>query len=307
MFLKRFPRRLYSNTGPAMDLTHSQTAALHTFKKKLRAGHYNFETTACLCGEKKDRLISAIDRFGLNVRTVLCKQCGLMRTDPQMTITSLNNFYEEDYRLLYGGEERASDEFYEEQLKRGEHVVSFLNTHFSASSSVQLVFDIGCGAGGMLAAFHEAGCTAIGCDLGSTYLEYGRNKGLILEHGNSEVLSKYGKADLIMLNHVLEHFKDPVTEVRKISRILDDDGLIYIELPGILSIKETYGDLILYLQNAHLFHFTLKTLTALMSRAGFELVKGNQNIQALYRKSNLSAVRSGKLEYLRIINYLWRI
>ncbi|MDX2479305.1 MAG: class I SAM-dependent methyltransferase, partial [Desulfuromusa sp.] len=173
-----------------------------------------------------------------------------MRTDPQMTRESLVNFYQEDYRVLYGGEERATDDFFKQQLIRGEHVIQFTREWFSASSPEQLVFDIGCGAGGLLMPFHEAGCRAIGCDLGREYLEYGRAKGLIMEHGDSEVLSHYGKADLIMLNHVIEHFKNPEKEIRRIAELLTDDGLIYVELPGVLSIKETYGDLLLFLQNA---------------------------------------------------------
>jgi hypothetical protein len=39
-----------------------------------------------------------------------------------------------------------------------------------------------------------------------------------------------------------------------------------------------------YLQNAHLYHFTLGTLTDLLASEGFTLVKGDQEIGAFFQK-----------------------
>ncbi|MCK5605251.1 methyltransferase domain-containing protein, partial [Candidatus Pacearchaeota archaeon] len=149
-----------------------------------------------------------------------------------------------------------------------------------------------------------AGFLTYGCDLGSKYLEYGRERGLLLEHGEIDSLSKYGPAQLIFLNHVLEHFKFPVKSIEGLSNLLVDDGYLYIELPGIFNMHNTYGDFLLFLQNAHLYHFTLDTLTCVMSRAGFRLVKGDQTIRALYQKKNNMSQRTVDREFFRILRYL---
>lgn len=58
----------------------------------------------------------------------------------------------------------------------------------------------------------------------------------------------------------------------------------------------------MFLQNAHLYHFTLASLTALLSQADFELVKGDEYIHALFKKGNLH--QKPRNQYYWILLYL---
>jgi hypothetical protein len=94
--------------------------------------------------------------------------------------------------------------------------------------------------------------------------------------------------------------------LRSIANLLTKDGYIYIELPGILKIQEAYGDILLFLQNAHLYHFTLKTLTYIMNQTGFKLVKGSEDIHALYQKqSDIQFNLIHQNQFLKILLYLY--
>jgi SAM-dependent methyltransferase len=294
---------------PLEILEENQILALNNFKNKITDNHYQFEEVPCLCGQNHSILISPIDRYGLSVPTRLCRNCGLMWTSKRLTQPSLEKFYQEDYRAIYVGNPQAPESFFNNQVEQGKRIYEFVKSHLELERRENLtVFEIGCGAGGILMPFKLANCSVFGCDLGAEYLQKGREKGLVLEEGEAEVLSKYGKADLVILSHVLEHFPVPLSSLNEITKLLKDDGCIYIEVPGILNIHRSYKDILLFLQNAHLYHFTLTSLIYFMNQANFQLVKGNQYIQALFqvrKTTELSQTTNKKESFWKILIYLY--
>jgi len=297
--------RLYAQTEPVERLNTTQQNALEAFKRKVWEGEYSFEDAPCLCGGNDSLLIGTCDRYGLPVHTHLCRYCGVMWTNPRMTENSLKKFYEEDYRSIYVGSPQAPDSFFREQVEHGQRVYNYVKSCIKEPSKEQLkVFDVGCGAGGTLIPFKKNGWFAFGCDLGEEYLIRGKEEGLILEHGDLRVLSQYGPANLVILSHVLEHFPNPADDLNEISELLGESGYIYVEVPGIFKIHNTYGDVLLFLQNAHLYHFTLNSLSSLMAQAGFKLVKGDENINALFQKSRNVEWAAGENECSQILQYI---
>ena len=298
--------RFYQQHTPKVKLSQQQLHALEEFKLKLKNGVYHFVDVPCLCGNKSGKLIAHRDRYGLPVHTHLCKLCGTMWTSPRMTEDSLSDFYNIDYRPIYVGTQIAKEDFFAEQIQHGRRIYKFVSSEMN-NTQQPIVFDVGCGAGGALIPFAEASWSTFGCDLGGDFLERGRKSGLVLKQGDINVLKEHGLASLVILSHVLEHFPDPLHSIQQISRSLTSDGYVYVELPGIFSIHETYGDLMRFLQNAHLYHFTLTTLTSLMSKVGFRLVKGNEEIYALFQKDNTTMICSSSGEFQRISKYLYFI
>src|SRR5262245_58042976 len=68
----------------------------------------NNATPACsipcnLCGSRAVEEVSLRDRVGHYLRTVICRGCGLVWTDPRPTAAEVKQFYAEDYRLQYKG------------------------------------------------------------------------------------------------------------------------------------------------------------------------------------------------------------
>lgn len=295
--------RYRSLAAPIVFLNKNQVLALQGFRERLGKGFYQFEHVSCLCGSLESRLVAQRDRYALPVSTHICKRCGLMWTSPRMTVGSLAAFYDLDYRPVYVGCEQAPEEFFTSQVERGRLISEFVAPHFAVSGS-HTVFDVGCGAGGVLVPFVQAGWRAHGCDLDGHYLLRGRAEGLCLEKGDVTVLEKYGPGDLVILSHVLEHLTNPKQSLRQLSLLTTDSACLYVELPGVLSIHKTYGDLLRFLQNAHLCHFTLKTLSALMAQAGFLLVEGNEDIRAIYRKDRSVMQVDTTDQYGKVMRYL---
>ena len=299
-----FFTNMLSPGAATISLNDCQQDALEKFQVKLNRGTYSFEEVSCLCGNKDDYLIAKRDRYGLDCDTCLCKKCGLLRTRKRLASNSLAKFYNEDYRPIYVGDIEAPDSFFLEQIEHGKNIYQFVASKIDLDRS-KTIFEVGCGAGGILLPFKESGHSTFGCDLGSNYLQRGKDAGLSLEHGDIDVLAQFGKANLVILSHVLEHFEDPILELRKISDSLVDDGYLYIEVPGIFAIGKDYGLTINFLQNAHLYHFTLNTLTFVLAQAGFKLVWGDENVCALFQKSNDVEVAYNPKEARSILNYLY--
>lgn len=289
---------------PLEQLSDLQKDALNRFSEKVSKGYYKFEKSSCLCGKEDGALISSRDRYTLPVNTNLCRACGSMWTTPRMTEDTLSNFYEEDYRPIYVGAEESSDDFFTNQINQGEKIYRFTKPYIKDAKEFK-VFDIGCGAGGVLIPFKKSGCQTFGSDLGSQYLQRGRDEGLTLENGEAVSLRQYGSANLIILSHVLEHFPYPLKSIQEIASLLVDEGYVYVELPGVFSIHKTYGDTLLFLQNAHLYHFTLNTLASLMAKAGFKLVQGDESICALFQKTNSVIETDSTNQYQKVLRYLY--
>jgi len=207
--------------------------------------------------------------------------------------------------LIYVGAKEPNSVFFNNQIEHGTSILQFLDNIYPLNKET-IIFDIGCGSGGTLIPFKELGCKTYGCDYGSIYLEYGRKNGLTLEHGGYLKLQKYGKANIIILSHVLEHFENPLKDLNNIYSLLgDEDCLIYVELPGIFHIHRSYIELLRFFQNAHLFHFTLETLNWIMVHTGYSLVKGDQFIHALYKKNKSYNYSIDNTLYLKIIIYFY--
>ena len=300
---------------PVLRLNDTQRDRVHRVLEKIRTGTYVLQDAACTCGETDAGiLIAKKDRYGLPVETRLCRGCGVLRTSPRFDSGSLVRFYEDDFRPMYdpgfGGDAPDLPRLFGAEALRGRFVRDFVRP-YTGKRQGPVVFDVGCGLGGVLLPFVEDGWTGYGCDLDGESLAYGRTRGLTLVKGRLQDLAgKYGEADLIVMSHVLEHIESPPEFLAEVNRALKEDGLLYIELPGVFHIHRAYGDIMAFLQNAHLYHFSLKTLTDLATGKGFRLVRGSEHVHALFRKDGGSRGPprgSAGYYYIKILIYLMGI
>jgi SAM-dependent methyltransferase len=283
-------KRLNVPGKPLLSLNKNQTSAILKFREAIDSGTYLLSSNSCLCGERDDVLVACCDRYGLEMKTVLCRSCGLMRTDPYLDGESVVHFYEMNYRQIYAGDAQPSPDFFDQQVIHGREIIHFLE--MAGVAPLGRVLEVGCGAGGILQAFRQNGSEVAGCDFGKPFLEYGLQQGLRLEFGDVISLVRYTPAHLVILSHVLEHFRDPVGELRKVRSLLDSNGYLYVEVPGLFCIGEAYvwGDVGRYLQNAHVYHLCLESLDYVLSLAGFSRMKGDEKIRAIYHRSDVTSL-----------------
>ena len=298
--------RLSSINTKVPELSDVQLKAREILLAKLNSKEYRLIDNPCPTCDSGDGdlLVAQIDRYALPVITKLCKTCGLMRTDPIMTEDSYQDFYQHYYRSLYSGSEIATEVFYSDQFHRGTKLHKFLSSRVALEGKT--ILEVGVGAGGILSALCQSGAVGIGCDYGDAYLTYARSKGLDVRSGG---LSQFPEnaADVIVYSHVLEHISDLEAELVEVRRVLRNEGTLLINVPGVLSIHRDYaGDLLQYLQNAHLFHFTKNSLNRLMALNGFSLVAANQRVIGLYSPlQNLSeGSQLSSTNYRLLVMYL---
>lgn len=260
---------------------------------------WKFNTRSCYyCRSTNFEIIAEIDRYLLNVETVICMECGFMFTDPVMRKEDYLDFYTNYYRKLYTNSSQATAEFFLNQVKNGHRIYNFLSKNFDIKNKV--VVEIGAGAGGILKAFLENGNTVIGCDFGDEYINYGRRSGVDLRFGDIQTIPS-NTADIVIYCHALEHILDLKNEFQNLERILKPDGFVYVEVPGLFSIHKTYrGDFLGYLQNAHLYHFSKKSLIATMSKSGFTPVVVNHVINGIFKRASIKSSPSKNKSSLKI-------
>lgn len=301
------PRYHYSGI-PHMDLNPVQQRARSQVEKKIKEGLYRFEEIQCpICAGSDLHLLSEQDRYGLRMPVCICKGCGFLLTNPRMDQESYAAFYNSEYRPLYEGEEKPSTRSFRLQNERGERIVPFVQRFLSRPPAETLVLEVGCGSGGVLASFRRKGYQVKGVDLGDEHLRYGVTEhGLDLETKALCDLELERPPNLIIYSHVMEHILDLPAELAVIREKLADDGLLYIEVPGVKFVQFTYGgDFLRMLQNAHTFHFTLRTLTNLLEINGFNRLAGDEVIRSLFtpahRRRDVATIQSDYQEVLELL------
>ena len=240
----------------------------------------------CLCGAGDDELVGEVDRYGLPLRTVLCRACGVMRSDPYFDSESIGHFYADLYRGLY--ESGSPEEAFSRMERSGRDIISRLKRVLG--SIPHQVLELGAGAGGNLVAFQEAGHQVVGFDYNEDYLDYGRSRGLSLHFGglgSDPIEVERDGERLILMIHVFEHFADPRAALRALAEICQEGDYVYLELPGVLEIGKAYVDPVKFFQNAHAFHYTGDHVMALFGEVGFDPLFVDQSLRGLFLYSGV--------------------
>lgn len=275
----------FKNDGKSILVLNAEQKKFKAlFEEKIKTNQYAFEAVDCvICTSSNFELLSEKDRYGLSMYVVICTKCGLVQTSPRMTKNTLNSFYDNEYRKIY--EAGTIRKFFQDEYNKGKIIYNFINNAVDETFTKKFVVEIGTGAGGILQFFKDMGNDVYGVDLGSEYIEFGKQKGLNLDVGTLDKLSNISKKpDLVIYSHVLEHLSNPVEEFQTLKKFLHAESIVYVEVPGIEHLNLSYHQNFLeYLQNAHLYHFTLNTLCNCLKKSGFKLISGNKLIQSLFR------------------------
>ncbi len=157
-----------------------------------------------------------------------CRECGVQFMNPQYTDRHLVEYYAQ-----YTKEEPQWDEPLE-------YVHNFyLNILEQYASSKGPLLDVGSGKGHLLGVALQRGWDAQGyeidCDLAKNLASKLCTE---VQCGDFPKLPwQEGKFNAVVMHHVFEHLKDPVSYLQTIHRILKKGGVLFIVLPNINSIS----------------------------------------------------------------------
>jgi SAM-dependent methyltransferase len=203
-----------------------------------------------------------------------CASCGLGVLDPQVRKDDLPDLYPKEYFAdqYDSGVEPDSPEF-NHWLKLLDHRVRF----FRRIKRKGELLDIGCGNGYFLALCQKRGYDVRGIDISPWAAHYASSKlGLDVITGKAGDLEFSPESlDIVTLWHVLEHMENPLKMVLKVKSWLRKDGILVVEVPNYrgTDAEHEWDKWIGWQIPYHLYHFTPNSLTLLLKKCGFSIIK----------------------------------
>jgi SAM-dependent methyltransferase len=234
------------------------------------------EAGACaLCGARRGIRLAAGPDFEYDTtRTELTLwrcPCGGVYLDPRPAPAALERIYPPDYYS------------YDFSRKLGTFVMRFkafaerakVRAYAPYLAAGSRVLDIGCGDGHLLAELRDG----VGHPLRLEGIEFSATAAAAAERAGFRVYRARieeaelpaGAFDLVIMNQLIEHVRDPVAVLRRVARALRPGGHLFIETPNLDSLdarlfrRRYWGG---YHLPRHFHLFDSKTLPRLVRQAG---------------------------------------
>lgn len=229
------------------------------------------ESLPCnLCGQENFKTISKKDRYGLEVKTVVCDNCGLIFINPRMNKEGYDDFYENHYRdLIYKLKKKdvSHESIYNAGKKLGIKINDFLGDYIKPG----LVIEVGSSCGGILAKLKELNSSLnfLGIEISAAEASYANDMGIKTIISSIEDLKEeVPKAENILIARSLNHLLDPSLFFRWTYDNLKEGGRLLVVVLNFPAFCAKRGKLIT--QVDHPFMFTSDTLLSFLKKSGFE-------------------------------------
>ncbi len=197
---------------------------------------------------------------------VQCTNCGLVWVDPLPTYQELEEFYNG-----YLNNRLNNDVLWEQRQQMYILERDFLEQFISVGN----VLDLGCGDGGFLNIFSDK-WHKFGVEIEDEAVQQGLKKNINVIKGSPEESIEHDVLfDCVIMRGVIEHFIHPEKVIENVSKSLREKGYFYItSTPDVDSFSaDLYrGKWNQFEPPAHLFYFSVKTLTRLVEKFGFKKI-----------------------------------
>ena len=218
----------------------------------------------------------------MSVRNIACDHCALVYQSPRPTRAALAQYYATDYRehdreTGYfepgGGCVRSGDAQFDATLETWHRAQAKAAQSLGETQPGDHVLEVGCRHGRTLAILRDAlSIEAFGIEPSLEEAQKARASGISCFSGSIEEYDPAERRfDQIQSFHVFEHLHDPLSALIRMRGWLKPGGRLVIEVPN---VYQPYGLLEEnFFQNAHLTNFSASTLTVLLVRAGYSVLR----------------------------------
>jgi 2-polyprenyl-3-methyl-5-hydroxy-6-metoxy-1,4-benzoquinol methylase len=232
---------------------------------------------------------------------VKCQDCDFVFTNPIPELNELSRYYDSpDYLSHTANKKSLTAGVYSYLRNRNLKNKYGMIQRFKSSG---YALDIGQGTGEFLHFLKNRGWETTGIEPNESARKFAE-KTYRLDVHEEDKLNQLNEDtfDLITLWHVLEHVPDLQGRMKQIRRLIKNDGLVFIAVPNLDSPDFSY-----YLDKwaaldvpRHLYHFTTKTMSTLLTLTGFTLKKTFPLKMDAYYVSLLSEkYKNNKLPYFK--------
>ena len=201
-----------------------------------------------------------------------CDECSLYFIDSP-TDEEINSLYKNEYH------NNIKNKLFEIAKSKMRYARSLSQFNF-IKQTIDLknkdICEIGAFDGLLLSLFKKNNNNVFGYELNDDARVYAKKKyDIDLEENFLESKSKY---DIIILSHVIEHFRETKEILIKIKSMLKENGFIYIEVPNSPMPNEcSYNMLMRYLNTEHIVNFNMDNLIKFAESADLKIVRSEYN------------------------------
>lgn len=291
---KEFKERIKHSGIKNLTITREEHISFHDKFKYIQTDNISnisltpeSKSTACLlCGAYDKKNI-----FNNNVQAIYkCLKCNLLTATPL------------DDKLFRREEEKEiakSKINLQYHLTKAEKIITRIQKRYPNKNLHGLkILDIGCGNGTLYTTTKKHGLSYYGIEPNTNIYKISKHlfpKATIHNIKLDDISINPNSIDIIVINHVLEHIKNPLRFLKKCFTFLKPNGIIYIEVPlddsavTVAKIKNVFG-----IKTAsptcinHLNLFNRKTLENTVLQAGFRKI----NLKRTTRFGNLANIKT---------------
>ncbi|MCP3984518.1 MAG: methyltransferase domain-containing protein [bacterium] len=212
------------------------------------------------------RILTAEREVPFDIRSVLCRQCGLVFTDPQPDPALLASFYSAQERDAFVAED-GDDRIPGEGSRRDQ--AAWIEATLGSLSGLR-VLEVGCYEGFLLKLLRDRGAVVHGIEPQASAAALARERWAVPAWaGRFEDAELEDEGfDLIVLSHVLEHLSDPRAGIARCYELLAPGGALFIEVPNVL--RPRFDSAVDFFTFDHLFNFCPGTLASLLQSFGLQ-------------------------------------
>lgn len=248
-----------------------------------------------LCGSSSVQQVADRDRDGAALRTVMCRDCGLVWTDPRPDEAANRRFYAHDYRVSY---KAAPTPKPKHALRESRRALARYRRVEPLLKPGSRVLDVGAGAGFFPYVLQSRGFDVHGIEPNEGFCRWGCDTlGVRVQSGFLQDFDFTTEPfDLITLNHVLEHLPDPGGALAILRSWLKADGKLVVEVPNVESHWHAPEK---RFHIGHLYNFNPNNLLRLARLHGLEaddvlLQPETRHINVVFRRTEPEAEGSDR-------------
>lgn len=197
---------------------------------------------------------------------VQCRRCGMVSAVPTLRHDDII----EGYRRV------VDEEYLVEEAGRRELFSWIAGAMDGYVARGRRLLEIGSNMGVFLDVARIHGWDARGIEPSKWAVEQGVERfGVNLKQGTIEDLDAgAASADAVVMLDVLEHLSDPLAALRRLRRVIDDEGMLALSTVNLAGLHARLrGRTWPWFIRSHLHYFAPETLGAMLSRAGFRMVE----------------------------------
>jgi len=209
-----------------------------------------------------------------NYDVVVCNNCGFVYADNISSQADFNNYYETMSKYEFNYKDGVIPNYYIKHFKK---IVNFLTPYINNKNAS--ILDIGCSTGGLLSIFKSNGYrNLLGIDPSKSCVRTTKNLyNIEATVNNISNFNTNEKFDLIILSAVLEHLVDFKDSMRKIWSLLNDQGLLFIEVPDAERFDLYISSPFQQFSIEHINYFSRYSIRNLLSKFSFKIIEIQQN------------------------------